>query len=181
MPEPASSPSDQRGRVLILHASAHDHTLLIANAIAGRIRAHGIVAEIGDARSGVMPPPEDYDAVVVGVPAMVGTRGPIAIYVRDHRDALAEVATAVFTVSVSGNPREGDPYGALADFVRVTGWHPALAAAFAGGEPLPRDGWLVRLIGHERTPAEIAALRTDWIDVDHFADTIAIELARGAG
>lgn len=182
MPKPnPHSGSDQRGRVLIVYASPQGHARAIANAIAARIRGHGIVAEIGDATCGVMPPPQDYDAVVLGTPVdfRPGTKR-LASYIAEHRKALSEVPAALFTISTSGAPRDQDPGGFLAQFVRATGWQPDFAAAFAGGEPLPREGWLVRLIGHERAAQPIGALPTDWIDVDRFADKVATELARAS-
>jgi menaquinone-dependent protoporphyrinogen IX oxidase len=166
---------------LVLYASAQQHVDAIANAIAVRIRAHGIRAEVGDASRGTMPPPQDYDAVVLGSPVGFGSKTQlIASYIRHHRKALAEVPAALFTVSASGTVRDCDPGGFLADLVRSTGWQPSFAAAFAGGEPLPREGWIGRLIGYERTTKQFKALCTDWTDVDRFADQIATELARVA-
>ena len=173
--------SDHRGRVLIVYASEQEHAAVIANAIAMRIRSHGLRAEVGDASSGMMPPPQDYDAVVLGSPAVVGSKTRlIERYIQHYRDALAEVPAALFTVSASGTVRDCDPDGFLAELARSTGWQPDFAAAFAGGEPLPRQGWIGRLIGYERTALQIKALCTDWTDVDQFADKIATELARAA-
>ena len=178
---PNGDDSDQRGRVLVVYASGQEHAGVIANAIAARIRSHGLRAEVGDASCGMMPPPEDYDAVVLGSPVGFGPKTRlIAGYIRDHRDALAEVPAALFTVSASGTVRDCDPGGFLAELVRSTGWQPDFAAAFAGGEPLPRSGWIGRLVGYERTAQQVKALCTDWTDVDQFADTIATELARAA-
>lgn len=173
--------NDQRGRVFVVYAGGHQHAGVIANAIAFRIRSHGLHAEVGDASCGTMPPPEDYDAVVLGSPVGFGhdTR-LIASYIRDHRDALADVPAALFTVSTSGSVRDYDPGGFLAELVRSTGWQPDFAAAFAGGEPLPRQGWIGRLVGYERSAHDIKALCTDWTDVDQFADKIATALARAA-
>jgi menaquinone-dependent protoporphyrinogen IX oxidase len=180
-PNAHSGSDDQRGRVLIVYASAQDHAGVIANAIAARIRSHGIRVEVGDASCGTMPPPQDYDAVVLGSPVGFGPKTQlIARYVGHYRYALAEVPAALFTVSTSGTVRDCDPGGFLAELVRATGWQPDFAAAFAGGEPLPREGWIGRLIGYERTAQQIEALCTDWIGVDQFADKIATELARAA-
>lgn len=179
-PRPHSG-SDQRGRVLIIYASAQEHARVIANAVAARIRAHGIVAEVGDAACSMMPPPQDYDAVVLGVPIELGPANlRITSYIDEHREALCAVPAALFTISTSGAARDQDPGGFLAQFVRATRWQPDFAAAFAGGEPLPREGWLVRLIGRGRDWQQIEAVRTDWVDVDRFADRIATELARAA-
>lgn len=177
----ANADSDQRGRVLVVYASGQAHAGVVADAIAARIRSHGLCAEVGDASCGMMPPPQDYDAVVLGSPVGFGSKTRlIESYIRHHRDALAEVPAALFTVSVSGTVRDCDPGGFLAELVRSTGWQPDFAAAFAGGEPLPRAGWIGRLVGYERSAQQVKALCTDWTDVDHFADKIATELAHAA-
>lgn len=182
MAQPATNgDSDHRGRVLVLYASGQEHGGVIANAIAARIRSHGLGAEVGDASCGTMPPPQDYDAVVLGSPVGFGSKTRlIESYIRHHRDALAEVPTALFTVSASGSVRDCDPGGFLAEIVRSTGWQPDFAAAFAGGEPLPRQGWIGRLVGYGRSAQQVQALCTDWTDVDQFADKIATELAHAA-
>ena len=60
-------PASQR-RALVLYAAPSGHTHLIGDAIGERLRTRGLVAELGDALAGVMPPPMDYDAVVLVVP-----------------------------------------------------------------------------------------------------------------
>jgi menaquinone-dependent protoporphyrinogen IX oxidase len=166
---------------LVIYASGQEHAGIIANAIAVRIRSHGLRAEIGDASCGVMPPPQDYDAVVLGSPVGFGPKTRlIASYIRDHRDALAEVPAALFTISASGTPRDGDLSEFLAELLRSTRWQPDFTAAFAAGEPLPRGGWIGRLVGYERTAELVKALGTDWASVEQFADRVATELAREA-
>ncbi|HEU4786671.1 MAG TPA: flavodoxin domain-containing protein [Gemmatimonadaceae bacterium] len=107
--------SDQRGRVLVFYASGQEHAGVIANAIAARIRSHGLGAEVDDASCGMMPPPRDYEGVVLGSPVGFGSRTRlIERYIRHHRDALAEVPAALFTVSASGTVRDCDPATELA-------------------------------------------------------------------
>ena len=158
--------------------------MVIVDAIAERLRAHGFVVEVGDARCGVMPPPEDYDGVILGAPTDFGAdAGLIATYIQHNRDGLAGVPAAVFTVSTSGSVRDVDPGGFLEQFVNDVGWCPDLAAAFAGGDPLPPEGKVIRFarhIGIAPRERSVRALRTDWIDVQAFADDVAQRVATAA-
>lgn len=177
--------ADHRGRILILHATQECHTCAIADALALRLRSHGFAVEIGDACAGTMPPPEDYDVVIFGLPMTFGRESAlIAKYIELNRAGLATVPSALFTVSRSGTIRDHDPGGFLQQFLRSVGWQPALAAAFAGGEPFPRAGVMLMLatwMGYPGAPQDGGGvLRTSWIDVQSFADAVAADLANDA-
>lgn len=178
------SESDQRGRILLVYAATEPHTGVIADTIAVRLRGHGFAVEVGDATSGTMPPPQDYDVVVLGSPMVLGRETRLIMrYIEQNHRALGEMPSALFTVSGSGKVRDQDPGGFLEEFLRDVDWEPQLAAAFAGGEPFPRAGQMLRLakLMAERQPAGgAAAYRTDWTDVRSFADAIATELANAA-
>jgi menaquinone-dependent protoporphyrinogen IX oxidase len=178
------SGADRRGRILVVYAAREPHTAVIVDALATRLRRHGFCVELGDASLGTMPPPEDYDVVVLGSPMSFDREATvIARYIEDHRKALADIPSALFTVSSSGSIRDRDPGGFLEQFLGPLEWEPAVAAAFAGGEPFPRDGLMVRLAqgtGRQGIYQDHRALETDWSDVERFADTIAIELAGAA-
>ncbi len=166
-----------------MYAARQHQTRVIADAIARRLRSHGLAVEIGDASAGTMPPPQDYDLVVLGSPMTFGLETRlIARYVEDNRAALVDVPSALFTVSDSGTLRDHVPSGFLDQFSRALDWHADLAAAFAGGEPHPREGMILRLVTWMRStpPRDNAAFRTAWTDVQQFADTIATELAGAA-
>jgi menaquinone-dependent protoporphyrinogen oxidase len=179
-----SQDSDHRGRILIVCGTEEHQTYVIADAIAVRLRRHGFAVEIGDAAEGTMPPPQDYDVVILGLSmTSENDNDVIATYVERNREALSEVPAALFTVSKAGTLRGHDPGGFLEQFMRTRSWRPVIAAAFAGGEPFPREGVLLRLrewMGTSGAPQEAAAFRTNWTDVRRFADTIAIELASAA-
>jgi menaquinone-dependent protoporphyrinogen IX oxidase len=176
--------SDQRGRVLIVSASREPHFYVISEVLVVQLRSHGFSVEIGDATTGTMPPPQDYDAVVLGVSLMLGRESAlIAAYIDRNRDALSDMPTALFTVSKSGTGPDHAPGGPLEQFLRRIGWQPQIAAAFAGGEPFPRQGVLARLasaLGYAATSYEGNQRRTSWTDVRQLADAIAIELANAA-
>ena len=179
-----SRDSDHRGRLLIVYSSQAPQMYVIADLLAVRLRRHGFTVEIGDTAAGMMPPPQDYDAVVLGLPMIFGHEsGFIEAYIEHNRAALSEVPSALFTVSQPGTLRDHDPGGFLEQFLRRVAWQPDLAAAFAGGEPFPREGVLLRLkawMGSTGAPPDSAALRTNWTDVQRLADAIAIELANAA-
>ena len=176
--------SDHRGRILIVYATQEQHAYVIADALAVRLRRHGFTVEIGDAATGTMPPPQDYDVVILGLPMTLGHESDlIATYIVENRGALADVPAALFTVSKSGTLRDHDPGGFLEQFLRAVAWKPDLAAAFAGGEPFPREGVLLRLAEWMGLPGPsqgAGAFRTNWTEVEGFADAIAIELASAA-
>lgn len=89
--------------------------------------------------------------------------------------------SALFTVSKSGTRRDRESGGFLEQFLSRVAWRPEIAATFAGGAPFPREGILLRLKTWMGSPAAISegvAFRTNWTDVESFAD--AIELANAA-
>jgi menaquinone-dependent protoporphyrinogen IX oxidase len=164
-----------------VYATQEHHTYVITDVLAVGLRRHGFTVEIGDTATGTMPPPQDYDVVIIGMPMAFGHESDaIATYIEQNREALADVVSGLFTVSRSGTLRDHDPGGFLEQFLRRVEWQPDIAAAFAGGEPFPREGLLLRLaarIGYPGAPKEGAAFRTNWTDVQRFADAIATELA----
>ncbi|HSD87980.1 MAG TPA: flavodoxin domain-containing protein [Kofleriaceae bacterium] len=174
--------SEQRGRILLVYAQ--NHSKLISEALVARLREHGFVVEVGDARTGGMPPPEDYDGVVLGLPVGFGRdERLIAAYIHDNRRGLARVPSALFTVSASGSVHDIDPGGFFEQLVTGLDWSPDLAAAFAGGEPFPAEGLLVRVareLGYAPNTPSRDALRTSWTDVRQFADEIAQAVATAA-
>jgi menaquinone-dependent protoporphyrinogen IX oxidase len=180
----ANQRAEQRGRILVVYAARHDHTRVIAEAVGARLRGHGYLVEIGDATTGGMPPPEDYDAVVLGF-SLEDRRCTrlITSYVHHNRGGLAQVSAALFTVRASGSARDANPDGQLQHALRPDRWQPDVAAAFAGGSPFPREcmlGWLARNAGSMPPDLASAATATDWSAVARFADAVAVNLARAA-
>src|SRR5262245_43340083 len=178
-------------RILIIYSTAWGQTRRIADALAGRFRERGHTVELGDAGCGAccLPPPADYDAVVLGSRVQFGRHArEVADYVRAHRDGLFDATTAFFSVSMSATePRLGtDPHGYLRTFFDDVAWHPAHAVAFGGALPYRRYGLILRFVmkrisraaGHTTDTSRDHDL-TDWAAVARFADEIAIELERG--
>ena len=157
----------------------HRSTHLLAEAIASRARSHGYTVDLGDAAAGGLPPPEAYDAVVLGFDLGSQT-GAAARYVASHRTGLAQVPTALFMVSTPGSAGDGDPDDGVERFLRSARWRPDLTAAFAGARSFPRDGVLVhvgRELGYLPPAVSRAPTSTDWSEVKRFGDAVAMQLA----
>jgi menaquinone-dependent protoporphyrinogen oxidase len=176
-------------RILILYASSFGQTRRIACALGDRFRLRGHEVELADVAVGIdhLPPPADYDAVVLGSRIQFGrhARG-VADYVRAHRAALFDVSSAFFSVSMAASDvRAGtDPNAYMRAFFDLISWHPLHAAAFGGGLPYRHYGRVVRFVMKQisrvagrTTDTSRNHEFTDWAAVARFADEIALDLA----
>ena len=135
-------------RILIAHSSRFGQTRTLSEAIAKRLRARGHTVDIACARTGALPPPASYDAVILGSRIELGHHAPeILEYVRDHREDLEHMPTAFFSVSLAAAvPFAGlDPRGYLMKTFRDLDWLPDHAAAF-GRVGTPQVGQLADLV-----------------------------------
>ena len=120
-------------RVLIVYACYLGRARAIADDLAERLRARGHEVEVANARAGRVPPPQDYDAVILG--SQVEHRHPcreILAYARTWADELDHMPTGFFSVSLAAsvpfaNP---DPGRHVAQFVADAGWVPDHTASF---------------------------------------------------
>ena len=104
-------------RVLVAHSSRRRRTSEIAEALGARLRTCGLEVEIANARDGRLPPPQDYDAVVLG--EGIWRARPLAAYAREHKEALEQMPTSVFSLRLAG--RVGDEHlHKVADLVAVS-------------------------------------------------------------
>jgi menaquinone-dependent protoporphyrinogen IX oxidase len=117
-PDPIDEP---RVRVLVIYARAIDCTRVIAEQLAEELTRRGYRVVLGDASTGA-PCPEDYDAVVLGTTAGLGSRGEAAVarYITTHRDRLAAIPTTLF--AVVHRHRIVD---AVERLLKHTGWRPS--------------------------------------------------------
>ena len=121
-------------RILIAHAGRFGQTRALASEIAERLRKRGHEVELASARDGLVPPPQDYDAVILGSRITRGRHArEILEYIRTYRAALDEMPTAFFSVSFSAAvPFSGqDPGGHLARMFRELDWRPDHAVAYS--------------------------------------------------
>lgn len=135
-------------RVLIGYACYFGRARAIADEIAERLRARGHEVEVANARAGRMPPPQDYDAVILG--SQVEHRHPareIIEYARCYQHELDHMPTGFFSVSLAAsvpfaNP---DPGRHVAQFVADAGFVPDHTASF-GSFGTPQSWKLADLV-----------------------------------
>lgn len=165
--------------MLIVVARAHGHTATFAQALAARLRARGHEVEIGDALVGQLPPPADYDAVLLGTDAAFDAdRRTIGAYIAANREGLAEIPTALFVVC---RPDAAvDPRRVLMKLEVETGWRPLVAGTVVCGRAgrlrdVARRSLLalLRKIDDTLDPMHGAQL-----EITNLADSIHRELAR---
>jgi menaquinone-dependent protoporphyrinogen oxidase len=174
-------------RVLVVYATHFGQTRRIAARLADALRdRHGLQVELADAAAGVrvLPPPEDYDVVVLGSYVELGRHAAtIRAYLREHVEALADRPTAFFSVSMAAahadaGPDPGHYLEALSD---RAGWRPTLAVAIGGALPYRKYGRLLRFVMKQisraaRHPTDTRRNHelTDWTQVEALADQVAV-------
>lgn len=169
-------------RVLVVFATRLGQTRRIAERLAIRVREHGLFASCFDVRD--LAPDLDldsYQGVIVGASLDPGHHQlSVARFLRQHREALRELHTAFFsvTLAVAGNPamREGVHRGA-GRFLQAAMFSPELHEDLAGALRFSRAGWLLRsFMRHEErllgvdNPWDQDLELTDWDEVDRFAE-----------
>jgi menaquinone-dependent protoporphyrinogen oxidase len=120
-------------RVLVAHACHSGRAREIAEQLAQCIRARGYEVEVANAREGRLPPPQDYDAVILGSRVEHGHHAhELLDYVREYRHVLEQMPTAFYSVSMAAAvPFAGaDPGGHLARLVAECDWMPDHVARF---------------------------------------------------
>jgi menaquinone-dependent protoporphyrinogen IX oxidase len=179
-------------RVLVVYANHHDQACAFAAHIAQRLREDGHVVEVADARAGVhrLPPPEDYDAVVLGSRVELGRHAAAVLdYIRTHRSSLQAIPSGFYSISpVAARQGAGlDPFGRLMRVFGELDWYPSESASFSAPSA-PRPSAIHELVHrlahveHANDPpaSETRAPRPAAIDdaaVNGFADRIADLLA----
>ena len=171
-------------RVLVLYGSSEGQTAKVARAIAARLTADAIDAEL--VRAGAADPkPDDYDGVIVaGSIHAGGYQRPVARWVRAHLGGLESRPTAFVSVCLSilsKKPKERDEANAMPRrFVDRLGWHPTAIKIVAGALPYTKYNfftrWLMKRIvtsagGDTDTSRDYEY--TDWRDLRDFTDRFA--------
>ena len=121
---------DRSERVLVVYASDRSGAKPIAEALARRLARDGFIVELADAHEAVLPPPDDYDAVVIGSPVHFGEHArSVLSYIETNRGALATMPAFFFTVG----RWDAVPASVHIDhMIGTTGWRPMAWAALAG-------------------------------------------------
>jgi menaquinone-dependent protoporphyrinogen oxidase len=183
---PLTSPS-----VLLVHSTVDGQTLLICRRIQALLTRQGHDVTLMPVEDALDADCAGFEQIVLGASIRYGKHRPaVHEFVAKHRELLGRVPSAFFSVSAVARKKgkdvpAGNPY--FRRFTQQTGWHPPLAAAFAGKIDYAKygvvDRWVIRLImgltGGPTDPA-VAVEFTDWAQVDAFAGQIAAR-ARTAG
>jgi menaquinone-dependent protoporphyrinogen oxidase len=170
---------------LIVYASTHGHTAKVAGRLADAMRARGLEVDLRDVADAADAKPGRYDVVVVGASLhKEHHQKEIGRWVSDHRDALEQVPSIFFSVSLSAAEDSAEARRAtqrcIDAFCDETGWMPTRTEAVAGclqyreydvfTRQLMR--LLMRRMGHP-TDASHDYDYTDWDAVDSFGREIA--------
>jgi Flavodoxin domain len=119
------APEHRAERVLVVYTNAQ-HTESIARQLGALLSFDGLVVDYADADLGKTPPPEDYDAVIVGISPRFLSRLPRSItsYIADHRRTLQGLPNFLFLVG-------GVAAKELELLAERTGWIPRGVATYA--------------------------------------------------
>ena len=114
-------------RVLVVHDGP---VRAIAERLAAMLRRDDFAVELADASAVGMPPPEDYEAVVMLSPIRRRRFARATVdYIAEHRDALAAMPT--FFASVSERPADDMRVLESMDVLwNRTGWRPCRGETF---------------------------------------------------
>ena len=172
--------------VLVVYATSHGQTALIARNLAAHMRTLGVEVVVFDVRA--IPASVDvsaYDAVVLGG-RVHHSRHPRALmhFVRVNLPKLQAMRSAFF--SVSGVMSRGNDSGRkeaeeiVARFLGQTCWKPTVTAEFAGAVKYTKYNFILRWIMKRIAKAEGGSTDTtndheytDWSAVRRFGDTVA--------
>lgn len=173
---------------LLVFASTHGHVRRVAQVVAERLRAAGVVVDVRDVDDRPADPGA-YDLVVLGGSIHAERhQGPLVAWMREHADALAARRVALFSVSLAAvDPTPGGRakvQGWVDALLAATGVRPAVTACVAGALPyrdyaLPTR-WLMRRIARKQgLPTDTSRNHdlTDWSTVERFADEAAALVA----
>ncbi len=171
--------------ILIGFASHHGQTRKVAVRLGDQLRALGHDVDLANLADGLAetPSPESYDVVVLGSRIEIGRHSPaLGAYVRDHRAALGEIPTALFSVcmAAASTDKGPDPDGYIAKTCNELGWQPALRIAIAGALKYRDYGVITRFVmklisrrAGRPTDTSRNYEFTDWEIVRRFAENIA--------
>jgi menaquinone-dependent protoporphyrinogen oxidase len=190
MIEPAAL---QTADALVVYASTHGHTAKIAARIADAMRGEGRAVDVRDVAHAGDAEPGRYGLVVVGGSLhKEGHQKALVGWVTEHRDALAEVPSLFFSVSLTAaddsDESRASTLRCIDDFCTKTGWSPTRTTRIAGAlqyreydlftRQLMR--LLMKRMGHP-TDASRDYDYTDWDAVDRLGRELVTDLAATAG
>jgi menaquinone-dependent protoporphyrinogen IX oxidase len=125
------SSNRSQSKTLIVVAGAHGNTMAVAQLVAKRLRHRGYHVDVGDALAPSTPPPEVYQAVIIGTETSKSRdRFAISDFIARHREQLARISTGLFLLNAVNR------HVSVESFVRTIHWRPTFGASLA---VRPRD------------------------------------------
>jgi menaquinone-dependent protoporphyrinogen oxidase len=167
-------------RILILYATSHGHTRVVAQTIADRLRSRDARVQMANFHDGEPPAVGDFDVVILGSRVHFGKLDRrLRSYVTRNHAALTNKPSYLFSVGTAASSTTGLD-AALDRWCKDQGWSPRATAAFAGAllyrtyNPLMRVVMklLSRRTGHP-TDTSRDYILTDWTAVAAFADQVS--------
>lgn len=167
---------DERRPVLVAHASRHEATREIAEAIAERLAHHGLPVEVRDVDE--VDDLSPYGAVVLGSAVYIGRwLRPARDFADTHAAALRGRPVWLFSSGPIGDPPkpEADDAVDLAAIIEATGAieHHLFAGRLDKGDLGLRERMVIKAVGAPEGDYR------NWDQVRAFADRIAAALAPG--
>ena len=161
-------------RVLILYATSHGHTRVVAQTIADRLRAHDARVQMANLDAGTPPAADGFDIVILGSRVHFSKLDRrLRTYLKRNAGALASRRSYLFSVGIATDD------ATLGRWAKANAWTPRATAAFAGAllyrsyNPVMRVMMKLasRRSGHP-TDTSRDYILTDWGAVAAFADQI---------
>jgi menaquinone-dependent protoporphyrinogen oxidase len=171
-------------RILVLYGTSEGHTAKVARAIAARLAASGVDADVQEAVIGD-PLPAAYDGVVVAASLHAGGyQKAVSKWLRNHAKEFGPRPTAFVSVCLavlSRDEKTRDEARAIPHrYVDRLGWQPTMIKVVAGALPYTKYNFFVRWMmkrivagagGDTDTSRDYEY--TDWQDLRAFADRFA--------
>jgi hypothetical protein len=119
-------PDRGKNKTLIVVAGAHGNTMAVAQLVAKRLRHRGYHVDVGDALAPSTPPPEVYQAVIIGTETSKSRdRYAISDFIARHREQLARISTGLFLLNAAHK------HVSVESFIRTIHWRPTFGASLA--------------------------------------------------
>lgn len=175
-------------RILLVYATTEGQTAKIAGYARDRLEAEGHAMTLSEAAAA--PDPSAFDAVILAGSLHAGSYQPgLVAYARTHAAALAGVANAFVSVSLSAAGHEASDWlgldRCLRQFTAVSGWAPQAVHQAAGALRFSKYGWLTRFFMRRIAKARGSDPRrdsefTDWQALGGFLSAFAAGRAGSA-
>jgi menaquinone-dependent protoporphyrinogen oxidase len=171
-------------RILILYATSHGHTRVVAQTIADRLRTHEARVQMANFDDAVLPSPGDFDVVVLGSRVHFNKLDRrLRSYVARHHAELTDKPSYLFSVGLA-QPRTLGSDAMLEEWCKLRGWTPRATATFAGALLYRSYNPFMRLVmkllsrrGGHPTDTSRDYIFTNWAAVAELADKIAAATA----